>query len=93
VTFNREIRSHDMMQTQEARMNPIIEEVVQRLAPLPGNLQQKVLDFVQAMVDEAQKGTPGVRLLHFAGTIPLTELETMRRAIEKGCEQVEPHGW
>jgi hypothetical protein len=82
-----------MIQSKEARMNPIIEEVVQRLAPLPDNLQQKVLDYVQAIVDEAQAGTPGVRLLRYAGSLPLTELETMRQAIEKGCEQVEPHGW
>jgi len=74
-------------------MNPIIEKVVQRLAPLPDNLQQKVLDYIQAIVDEAQAGTPGARLLHFAGRIPLKELEAMRRAIEEGCEQVEPHGW
>jgi hypothetical protein len=74
-------------------MNPIIEKVVQRLAPLPDNLQQKVLDYVQGIVDEAQAGTPGASLLHFAGVIPPRELETMRQAIEEGCDQVDPHGW
>ena len=74
-------------------MNPIIEKVVERLAPLPDNLQQKVLDYVQAIVDGAQAGTPGARLLCFAGGIPLKEVEAMRQAIEEGCEQVEPHGW
>jgi hypothetical protein len=82
-----------MMQHEEATMNPIIEKVVQRLAPLPDNLQQKVLDYVQAVVDEAQVGTPGAKLLPFARLIPPRELEAMRQAIDEGCEQVEPHGW
>lgn len=36
------------------------------------------------------KGTPGKDLLRFAGTISAEDADEMMRAIEEGCERIEP---
>jgi len=73
--------------------NAIVTQVVEKLSRLPDNLQQKVLEFVQALTASAQHGVPGKQLLRFAGAIALDDLQLMRYAIEAGCERVDMNEW
>jgi hypothetical protein len=54
-------------------------QVMAQLDILPEDLQQQVLEFVQALQVFTQRGIPGKELLQFAGTIPLDDLELMRQ--------------
>lgn len=71
----------------------IRDQLVQRLDGLPRNLQQRVLDYAQSLAETAPKGVPGHTLLRFAGCLEPEEGEAMMRAIEEGCENVDPNGW
>lgn len=71
----------------------IVTQVVEQLTTLPGNLQEQVLKFVQALHASFRDGIPGRQLLRFAGVISLDDLQLMRYAIETGCEQVELNEW
>ena len=71
----------------------IKSKVVEQLETLPENLQQQVLEFVQALQISARQGVPGKQLLKFAGAIPLGDLQLMRQAIEEKCEQVDLNEW
>ncbi len=73
--------------------DPIIDQVIEYLTTLPSHLQRQVLDFVKALKLATQQGVPGSQLLQFAGAIPAEDLEKMSKAIEIGCEQVEPDEW
>ena len=66
----------------------ILNQVVEKLASLPDDLQGKVLEFVQTLTISAPQGVPGSQLLRFAGAFPARDVQTMGAAIEAGCEQV-----
>ena len=68
----------------------IVKEVVTQLETLPDDLQQQVLDFVKNL--KGRQGTPGKKLIQFAGAIPPDQLQQMSQAIQEGCEQVETFG-
>ena len=65
------------------------ERLLEQLDALPDEMQYRVLDFVEALILTLPKGVPGVQLLKFAGTIPESDLQLMREAIESGCERVD----
>ncbi len=71
----------------------VIEKVVEQMKDLPDELQWRVLEFARALALSTPRGVPGKQLLRFAGTIPLSEVEVMRQAIEQGCEQVDVYEW
>ena len=48
----------------------------------------QVLDFARRLATPA--GTLGRNLLRFARSIDLADLEAMSRAIQEGCESVDP---
>ena len=73
--------------------NTVKTKVIEQLDTLPENLQQQVLEFVQALQVFARRGVPGGQLLEFAGAIPLDDLDSMRQAIEDECEQVGLNEW
>lgn len=50
-------------------------------------MQQRVLAFTRALAQTAPQGVPGRKLLRFAGTIPLEDVQLMQEAIEQGCDQ------
>lgn len=52
-----------------------------------------MLHFVNDLVIAGRSGMPGNDLLHFAGVIEPDDLDTMVRAINEGCEQVNPDEW
>ena len=67
--------------------------VMKQLETLPEDLQQRVLEYVQALQKQARRGIPGARLLSLAGTIAQDDVVLMRQTIEEACERVDPHGW
>lgn len=71
----------------------IINEVIKRLEIMPQHLQQRVLEFTQALVKAEVQGTPGQKLLRFAGSIPPDDLQVMREAIKQDCERVDVDEW
>ncbi len=71
----------------------IIEEVVEQLKVMPQHLQWQVLEFVRALVKADVRGTPGLQLLRFAGSIPADDLQLMREAIEQDCERIDVDEW
>jgi hypothetical protein len=68
----------------------IIDEVVERLAAMPVNLQRQVLDYVEALRASTVRGVPGKTLTRFAGAIPMDDLSAMQAAIESDCERIDP---
>ncbi|MCG8364319.1 MAG: hypothetical protein MJA27_13425 [Pseudanabaenales cyanobacterium] len=72
---------------------PIIDEVVEKLKVMPQHLQWQVLEFVRALVKAEVRGTPGRKLLRFAGSIPPDDLQLMREAIEQDCERLDIDEW
>ena len=71
----------------------IKQEIVKQLDQLPLELQQRVLDFTQALVLSLPKGVPGKRILRFAGILEPEDAQAMAQAIEAGCEQVDANEW
>ena len=71
----------------------IATKVIEQLDALPEYLQRQVLEFVQALQVSVQRGVPGKQMLQFAGAIRVDDLESMRQAIENGCEQVNLNEW
>ncbi len=69
----------------------IINEVIEQLGTMPQHLQSQVLEFARKLIQNEVKGTPGQELLRFAGSIHADDLELMREAIKKGCEQVDSY--
>lgn len=72
---------------------PIIEEVVEQLKVMPDHLQWQVLEFVRSLAKVEVQGTPGHKLLRFAGLIPSDDLQLMREAVEQDCERVDVDQW
>jgi len=52
-----------------------------------------VLEFTRSLAASTPHGVRGAQLLHFGGAIPEDDLQLMRQAIEKDCEQVDGNGW
>jgi hypothetical protein len=69
------------------------KEILDQLAGLGPDQQQKVLDFARALAVKRPIGTPGRDLLRFAGMIQSDDLDAMTQAIEEGCEQVDADEW
>jgi hypothetical protein len=68
------------------------EELLQRMARLPEEEQQRVMDFVKSLTPAAG-GSSGKDLLKFSGAIGHTDLQMIAKAIEEGCERVDGSEW
>ena len=55
--------------------------------------QRQVLEFARTLATSAVHGVRGADLLQFAGTIDKSDLDTMSRVIEDGCERIDPDEW
>ena len=73
--------------------SPLKKEILDKLDLLAIEEQRRVLDFTRALTETKTVGIPGRDLLQFAGTIEKTELESMKRAIEDGCERADLNEW
>ncbi|MBT9166242.1 MAG: hypothetical protein DDT25_00925 [Chloroflexi bacterium] len=76
-----------------ATSSVIVQQIMKHIDQLPLDLQQRVLDFTQALVPSASQGVPGKQLAHFAGLIELDDIQAMSRAIEAGCERIDANEW
>jgi len=70
----------------------IERELQEQISNLPNEQQRRVLDFARSLVS-SPKGVVGQTLLGYAGKIEPTDLEIMERAIDDGCETVNPDEW
>jgi hypothetical protein len=62
------------------------EELLQRVARLPEEVQQRVLAFVKGLTPAAG-GVSGKELLKLSGAIGQTELQSITNAIEEECKR------
>jgi hypothetical protein len=71
--------------------NNLTEKLVKQIETLPGDLQLRVMEYVQSLSSKSyrRRGVPGSNLLKFSGVIPKKDLNTMKKAIEEGCERVD----
>lgn len=69
------------------------DALLKELDRMPISLQRQVLSFASSLNRPRPKGTPVNSLLRFAGTISPEDGEAMMRAVDEGCEQVDPNGW
>jgi hypothetical protein len=67
------------------------DEIIEQVDRLAAPQQRKVLDYARLLT--APAGTPGRELMRFVGSIDPADLEAMSRAIQEGCEKIEPNGW
>ncbi len=71
----------------------LIDEIVNQLKVLPDESQRRVLEFTCNLAVSTPQGTPGWKLLEFAGSISPEDLQAMTDAIEQGCEQIDWNEW
>ena len=71
----------------------LISSLIAQVTSLSDDLQRQVLEFVRALKSSAGRGVAGERLLRFAGSIPIDDLEVMRKAIEQDCRRIDPNEW
>ena len=71
----------------------IEQDILRQVEILSPEEQMRVLEFARSLISHRPIGTPGSMLAKFANTLDRTESETMNRAIEEACEQVEANGW
>jgi hypothetical protein len=67
------------------------DEIIEQVTRLETPQQRKVLDFARGLGTPV--GTSGRELLRFAGSIDPADLAAISKAIQEGCEKVEPNGW
>jgi hypothetical protein len=67
------------------------DEIIEQVDRLDAPHQRKVLDFARRLTEPT--GTPGQNLVRFAGSIDPADLDAMSRAIEEGCEKIDPNAW
>jgi hypothetical protein len=67
------------------------DEIIDQVDRLAAPQQRKVLDYARRLTMPAR--TPGRDLMHFVGSIDPADLDVMSRAIQEGCEKIEPNGW
>jgi hypothetical protein len=69
------------------------KEIVARIDTLPYELQRKLLEYIDFLIQKIPKGIPGKHILKFAGSISQGDLHAMEQAIEDGCERIDAHEW
>ena len=69
------------------------KELRTRLAELAPEQQQQVLEYARALGEAPRRGVPGRALLRFAGKISADDAREIERAVEEGCEGVDPRAW
>lgn len=69
---------------------PIERELLDEVSRLSEPDLRRVLEFARSLPRSTPWGEPPSRLLSMVGLIPSVDLAEMSRAIEEGCEQVDP---
>ncbi|WP_026735367.1 hypothetical protein [Fischerella sp. PCC 9605] len=71
----------------------ILDKVIEQLKVMPEDLQSQVLEFARTLAGTKIQGVPGCQLIRFAGVIPPDDIQLIREAIEKDCEQIDINEW
>lgn len=61
--------------------------------PLPEGEVEVELRIRPAEPTPLLRGTPGAEIVQLAGILPDEDAEQMLRAIEEGCERIDPNEW
>jgi len=69
----------------------IRDQIIEQVDRLNEPQQRQLLELARRLA--APEGTPGWKLLRFAGSIDPADLEAMSEAIQEGCERVDPNVW
>lgn len=67
------------------------DEIIEQVDRLAGTQQRQVLDFARKL--HSTVAVPGRDLLRFAGSFSPADLSEIQKAIQEGCEKVEPDAW
>lgn len=68
------------------------KEVLTLMSRLSEKKQREVLEFAKSLRGKSV-GISGKELLKYAGCLPEEVCDRMEKAIEEGCERVDPDGW
>jgi len=71
----------------------VIPMVIEQMLVMPDDMQQQVLEYLQDLRATLHQGTPGKRLVQFAGLIEKDDLAEMQQVIARDCEQVDDDEW
>ncbi len=71
---------------------PFEQELLTYVQKLTPDQQQQLLAMAKSL-SSMPAGSLREKLLKLPGTISKSDLELMSRAIEEGCEQVDPDEW
>jgi hypothetical protein len=69
----------------------IKEQIIEQVDRLDEHRCKQVLDFARRLA--APAGTPGRTLMGFVGSIDPVDLDAMAKAVQEGCEKVDPNAW
>ncbi|HET9179873.1 MAG TPA: hypothetical protein VFQ24_16080 [Terriglobia bacterium] len=69
----------------------IKEQIIEQVDRLDEKRRKQVLDFTRRLA--APFGTPGRNLAGFIGSIDPADLDAMAKAIQEGCERIDPNAW
>jgi hypothetical protein len=71
----------------------IEKDLHEQIMRLKDDQQLRLLEFARSLSNSSEKGVAGSALLQFAGTMEKEELVTIGKAIDDGCEIVNPNEW
>ena len=71
----------------------IEKELHEQITRLKDDQQLRLLEFARRLSESPEQGVAGSALLRFAGTIEKDDIVTIGRAIDDGCEIVNPNEW
>lgn len=75
-------------------VNPAVKKaILDDLERLGAEKQQQAQTLVHGLLGTPPPGTPGRDLLRFAGSLDEKSAQEILKAIEEGCERVDPDGW
>lgn len=75
--------------------HPIREELLKQLEKLSREKQEKVFEFARSLaaIPEPLERRSGKDLLAFAGAFDRQDLAAIAKAIQEGCERINPSAW
>jgi hypothetical protein len=69
------------------------QEIAKRVESLPGELQERVLEFVASLSPSAPVGEKGSALRQFSTSLDSVSARQMIQAIDEECERVDTSEW
>lgn len=69
------------------------EQILNDLEQLSPEMQARAAQLVHGLVEAGPRGIPGRDLLRFDGAIDSESIREIEKAIEDGCERIDPEAW